>query len=274
MFTRLTLAKKIWTLVALFMICIAGLSGYTLWSLFSVGSDLNKVADEDLALTDALSHAALSQRDQSLSLERAVRFAELVGRGDQTAQPRFQRNMQRFDNSGKQLHGQLAKSEQVAGVLEREAASTREHDRYKADLEKLKGVADQQATYEKHAARLLDSYRTENVAERNGIRTDLDATVATLESTMSTTENDVRDTTAELVNDVQANEQHTTLFIAIVSVSVFLTGIFLALVLIRSITRPVGDAVHGLSLASSQISSAAEQLSASDRKSTRLNSSH
>ncbi|HKJ00220.1 MAG TPA: methyl-accepting chemotaxis protein [bacterium] len=265
MFARLTLAKKITALVAMFMLAIAGLSAFTLYSMFQVGQSLNKVADQDLVLNDALTHAALAQRDQSLSLERTARFAELMEQGRQGAKSNFDSNLKKFADNGKDLRGRLDKAEEIAVGLESDASTNADRQRYENDVTRIKKLDSQHTEYTQHAQKLIDSYRTNNTAEREGLRNDLDAAVTSLESSISKMEQDVTSDTNDSVNQVQTEETDTTWVILIVSAIVFVVGILLSWIIIRSITRPVSEAVHGLSMASSQISSAAEQLASSSQ---------
>ncbi len=88
-------------------------SGYALFSMAQIGSELKGITEKDIPMTKLLTSITEHQLEQAILFERAVRFGDLL-KVEEHAASRFKQNIDKFEQLSHQVIDEIQKGEALA----------------------------------------------------------------------------------------------------------------------------------------------------------------
>lgn len=112
MLASLTITHKIICLFLLNVVIAVVIAAVSLFSLTSISHELHQVAHEDIPLTAQITSISNHQLEQSIHLERAIRYGELLALG-RVKGDRLEEEVRYFDKLGKTVDDEVRATEKL-----------------------------------------------------------------------------------------------------------------------------------------------------------------
>lgn len=164
LFNYHSIAVKIVVNALFLLVIMAASSTYSWYAMNEIGRELKSIAEEDIPLTNILTKITEHQLEQSIHLERALRYGELL-RGVETAEARFELEIKKFDALSDLVESEIHQGEKmVEGILKVDHASTDLKEFENVNVSLLR-IEKEHASFEEHAHQVFDFYRQQELAD-------------------------------------------------------------------------------------------------------------
>ncbi len=125
-------------------------SGYALYAMNQVGSELESIAEQDIPLTEALTAITEHQLEQGIHFERAMRYGLLL-KSEKNAAAHLAKEIDSFDKLGKKIGEEIQRSELMAEENMAHAHSEADREEFDAVERALKNIETEHVDFEQHA---------------------------------------------------------------------------------------------------------------------------
>ena len=146
----LSIGQKLMAVVAICIFFLLAVGGVAVYQMNLIGRELAEIAEEDIPLTALVSKLTVHQLEQSIYLERALRYGEGMQSNPQV-KGRFNEAFKEYVKFNKKVGSEVRQGEQLArhaiGVASSEAAR-REFERVHANL---KRIEEAHGAFDRHA---------------------------------------------------------------------------------------------------------------------------
>ncbi len=257
---NLSLRGKIVSLVVCLLVMLLLGNIFGLVKLRNIGFELRAIAEEDMPLIEVVSRATANGQNQALWLERALRYGNVRPDGE-LANKEEQAAEHEFAAYGQKVKEELLKAETISSEAQRLATS--ESERAEMDkVQKLLKVADHgHELYQQHVSKVFtliqngSLHEAETLAE--SIEIEEEKLNAALESLLAEVEGFTREATMRAEHEEEAALQGSL----IITLGSIVFGMLMGILLTRSITRPINNAIAELDQGANQVSAASGQVS-------------
>ncbi len=263
MFRHARLATKIFTLVVVILLIQQILAAFSLLRINQIDKDLHEISEINLPLSDLITVIALAQLEQTVNLERILRYAG----GTATPETTALRSAAQagFDALGTEVGKAVAEAQRrVAGAI----AGARDdgtRERFGSVQNRLKAMVAQRAAYEQQAGEIILLIQAGKVPEATAQANKLEADLQALTQNAGTLQREIVTLTQRSASGAEEREASALLWVILGSVLALLVGLALAWAITRSIVRPVAEIIEGLSRSSGEIGSASAQVSSASQ---------
>ena len=244
-FSDIKIGMKINGLVLVIALLMGLASGYGIVKINSIGKEIKAIAEENLPLSGMFREVVSNRLDQSINLERALRFGGVLADSEK-AKKGLQFAKEEFEAKNGLIHQEFKKVEEIV----KEAIETAESDQNRKDFqgigEFLKMLEEKQGEYQKNVQEafvLIDSGR---IDEGEALAEKIEKIENQLDREMEAGLKKIDSLTDESALKAEHDEQSAFKGIVIISISSLIIGLVLGLLLSRKITRPLHAAVGAL----------------------------
>jgi methyl-accepting chemotaxis protein/carbonic anhydrase len=256
-----TLGAKLTGAFSCLVILLAGVSVYSVQSMAGLGEEVATIAEENIPVTDAVAKVESCALDQATALERAYRF---LGRDDAEAKERFAEAVKQFDKDAecvdRELEAVLKTLEALPAVDE---ADAQEMTETMNALGKLAGVY---RGFEQLARQTFELAGQGRRAQAELLEPEVEKQDGELEHEIEQLASAVQKRTETSSSKAEADEKTAAGVLYVVSIIGVLLGFSIAVLLTRSITRPVNRIIAGLNEGADQVNDASGQVSVASQQ--------
>lgn len=241
-----SVGAKILGIVGLCLALMAAGDGFAIWQMHKIGSEIEGLAERDVPLTNALTQATVHQLGQALSLERAMRAAEvMVVYPD--AREEFEASAKLFEALNAKVDKQIAGAKKMMALAHETASTDKERTLFKSLGDEIAKLGPEHKAFHGHAAEiigLLRAGRTETARDKFAA---VEKGGEQLNHAVEAILMRVEKLTQEAAVTAQAHEQFAFRMIIALALLTLVLGLVLAIIFVRrNIARPLSEINDGL----------------------------
>ena len=233
-----------WKIFSVVALCLAGMVvvvSLGLWNLFRIGSEIEGIAERDIPLTEVVAKITTHQLEQAVLFERAI-VHSLLGETEQARAIE-----QQFEELAHRVDEEILEGEKIAEGAIEHAATEAERKEFTHVLEALKQAETEHAVYDKSAVALMKHAIGNPTADFSKELHDIEAMEDKLTHELEALLLEIEKFTHEAALTAEAHEKSAILWMSIVALAVFALCTGFAILLVRrSITKPLGEAMDAL----------------------------
>ncbi len=244
-FSDIKIGVKINGLVLVIAILMGIASGYGILKINSIGKEIKSIAEENLPLSDMFRQVVSNRLDQSINLERALRYGGVLADSEK-AKTGLKLAKDEFEAKNNLIHQEFKKVEQIVQEAIETAETDKDRKSFQGIGEFFKMLQEKQEEYQKNvheAFALIDSGR---IDEGEALAEKIEEAEDQLDREMETGLKKIASLTNESALKAEHDEQSAFKGIVIISISSIIVGLVLGILLSRKITRPLHAAVGAL----------------------------
>ncbi len=238
---NMKLSTKIISLVSVLMILLIAISGFSIVKMGNIGDEIKDIAEEDIPLTEAITQITIHQLEQAIWFERALRFGEMVGSGNENARSDLKHAEEEFERLAHLTDEEVVEAEKLAEHAIENAHSEEAREEFKQVNEHLKVIEQEHADYEKHVLEIFELLDQGKLHEAEEMAEKVEEEEEQLDHELEQFLVEVGKFTEEAALTAEHDEESALKAIWILSIFALLLGIGLAYVIIRGILRQLGD---------------------------------
>mgnify|MGYP000205615195 CR=1 FL=1 len=236
---EMTVKFKLSIFTAFFMAMLIIISLTTMYNLYSLGEEIESITKRDIPLSKITTEITVHQLEQAISFERALRTGEEM-RTDKAAEGHFKHSIHLFHELTLKVDEELAKGKEM---VEQALANTT-IERAKKEFEH---VAHALESIEKHHASFeTDSLVVFKLLASGDVHTAHKKAEA-IEVAEEELDNELKDLLIEIENFTEQSaetalesEHSSMIFLIVMSVIALISGVIIALWIVRSIINQLG----------------------------------
>ena len=235
MLGKLRIAQKIWVLVAITLSVSFVIASISIYKMDQIGGKIEIVAEELVPLTEMVTEITISQLEQSIWLERAMRAG-----GIGINNPEMLENASKhFTELSHESDTMFVSTEEAVKKMVAHEGSGEVADKLTDFLHRLEETDKEHAKFESIALGLLESKNTDHVAELEEIEQELNLHLTELIK-------DIEHFTLQSVQMAEADEKSAIIMISITAVGGLGAGLILAWLIGGAISRPLARSIEGV----------------------------
>lgn len=262
---NLRIGGRIYTLVFMLLAFILIIGGTGIYKMQEIGREMKEVSEHDMPLNAKLRRITLMQLEQSILLERALRYGG-VGAVDQDLT--LEEITSEFESVSKATDKEILAAEEMAAKYAKIAYAADTKAEFQKILEELKIIEKHHKDYEDHILEIFEELKNgasvaalpsnpegaaDNALEPREAQSELYQKLARVEAEQEQLIGEVEALFEEMAGFTESslqtaleNEQRALVLILSMSVIVFVLGTGLAYILARSVTEPVSNLTNAM----------------------------
>ncbi len=203
-----------------------------------IGDELTTIAEEDIPLTRGLTNVTLHQLEQTIAMERALRYGEEM-QSHSEAVAHFNESRKHFSELGHKVDGELLELEHMA-----EAGVEHAHtDEVRAEFAKvasaLKAIEIAHKSFDEHAVEVFGLLETGQVEKAIKLAGKVEAEADKLDHELEALVDEVASFTEHAARTALAHERFALTLIMSIAGGGLLFGVIVAFFMTRSVSRPL-----------------------------------
>ena len=257
---RWTLGSKLIGGFSLVIILLTCLAVYAMVAMGGIGRDVADLAEEINPLTDSVAQIEASQLEQSVALERALRYGQETG---QRATELLGQQSEAFKKADEEIAKEFA---DAIKLLQDRPAVDEEDAKAMADaMNSLAGMEVRHKSFSTSAEKVIALLKEGKVAQAAALEKPVEEAESALDQEITQFLSVTQKRSEESGKTAEADEQRAVIILLSISVATIMLGFTIAVVLTRSIVRPVTRIISSLTEGSEQVASASGQVSAASQ---------
>jgi methyl-accepting chemotaxis protein len=231
-FNYQSIAAKVGANALFLLLIIAFSSGYSWYAMSEIGRELKTIAEEDIPLTNILTKITEHQLEQTIHLERALRYGGLM-QGDKKAEASFSLEVKKFDTLSQLVESEIHQGEAlIEGILKVEHVSTDSKEFENINTLLLR-IEKEHATFEDHAHTVFDLFKQQKQADAHILVKQIEKEEERLNHELEALLESVEAFTEEAALRAEAHEQLAANIIALLGIIGLIIGGLSSLLLSR-----------------------------------------
>ncbi len=248
MYKNLSIRTKTMFQVAFGVLLLLAISLYAQFQIGSIGGELNQISEENIPMTGVVTEITVHQLEQTVQMERALRFGEQMG-SDPAAAEHFDATVSAFDALAAKVDEEFAAGRAFAEEILQRDGDAEARSEFVVVRDALATLETEHAAFNDEAARLFEAMRAGSFGEARQMAIELEAHADNLDVMLSGLLHDLREHSATAAATAKAHEETAEIVLwAALAVGVIAAvgiGIFMAEMMIRPLLRSVA-AIDGL----------------------------
>ena len=242
----ITVGAKIYAVVGICLLCMAGLGGISYWQMDLIGKEIEAIAERDLPIARAVNNVTLHQLEQSIAFERSAALAGRIAENP-AEREQFTKSAKKFEELAKKVDGELVTAIEFGNKAKSEAHTPAERAIFASVVEELKIVERQHKGFNKNGLTALKFLDAGDAAKAHALQGEIEDTASKLNHSLEELSTRILGFTDKAAKTAEAHEKSAIMMIAIVALIGFLAAAATAFLIVRfAIGRPLGEVVGGL----------------------------
>ena len=236
--SNVRIATKFYSLIAILLgvgLVIATIGGM---QMRKIGIELAEVAEIDIPLTNALMKVSLHQLEQSIALERALRFGEQM-QVQANAVGQFEEAKHRFEELAVQVDTELREAVVVASEFQTLAHSAEAKAEFSRVAATLREIEVAHGSYDEHAFAVFALLEAGDVARASEAAVQVEAEEEALNHELEALLLELADFTAASAQKAEHDEKSGLIMLLVVSAVAVVGGAVVGLFMVRSTVGPI-----------------------------------
>lgn len=229
----MTVRKRILGMALMLSLLAAGLSGYAIFTMGQIGSELQEITHEDIPLTRKTTEITLHQLEQAILLEQLLRISNVQAGVDKTAVK------QRFNTLAHHVDEELEEGVRIARHALEVAISEESRAEFERVLMLLEEIREEHTAYDEAAWEILDALENNPTADITAQVIAIEEDQLHLEKELEALLLELEAFTASSVDHALFAEEQAILVLSIASSIGIILGIISAFVISQSIANPI-----------------------------------
>lgn len=242
---RKTLSKHISGASLFLIVLLIAIGIFSMMRVYSSHNSIDEVARIDVPLIEAMTNIETHQLEQSINFERAVRFAEEIGKYDH-AQENFERADSLFRNLAYLVDEELIAAEEQVIVGIQQATSDNQRIIMKELLNSLKKMEKEHLSYERDALTVIDLLIAREVAEAIDRVADVEAEEEKFNKQVERVLLQIEKYTEQAVNSIEIQERTTLRLVVLLTCFFVMTAITISFISSNKNSIPIDQLTEGV----------------------------
>lgn len=238
-------------------------SVFSLYSLNSISGEIKEIAEEDIPLTKLISEVSENQLNQSVLLERCLRYGQMM-KTDLRISDRLKEAVDEFEKHSLQANQAFEKAEEIAGQGVSAMVGTNGSNEKKDILDHLKNIDAEHADFEKKFRNIITVIKNNRISEVEALIEDIARSEERLNDEIEKTMVKIETFTETSSLKAESDEKFAIWGMTIISLFSIIIGVAFCVMILRNIRRIVMAIMTGANYVASgsqQLSATSEQVS-------------
>ncbi|WP_052741764.1 methyl-accepting chemotaxis protein [Kiloniella litopenaei] len=242
----LSVSAKILAVVGLCLLSLLSVSGFSIYQMQQIGTELEGIAEQDIPLTNILTKITTHQLEQTISYERAAKYGE-HRTDDAHFGALYDKAKKSFQNLTTLIDSEILKGEEIAAVAISQAHTEDQLKEFTHVLEVLKKVEKEHHDYDKHANEIFNLLETGKFKEAFAAEEKFEAEAEQLIHELEEILFEVEEFTAKAAISAEQHEIFALRVLAVLTIIVLITASSISFLLVRrNITSPLKKIVTSI----------------------------
>ncbi|MCJ8337347.1 MAG: methyl-accepting chemotaxis protein [Pseudomonadales bacterium] len=223
-------------LLTLLVLC----SSYAVYSMTQIGKELDGIANQDIPLTASITAITEHQLEQTIHLERALRFSQQAEAGNSHAVDALKAEIDAFDQLSLKVNQEIRDSEEQAKNAINQAHNKIEEKEFRHVLQVLESIDVLHSEFEQHSHKAFTLIKQHLTAEAEIMMVTVEQEADQLTKELEELLHEIGKFTEDAAHQAQLHEQSglkTLSIIVIISIGI---GLLMSYAIIRSIWSQIG----------------------------------
>ncbi|MGO1659319.1 MAG: methyl-accepting chemotaxis protein [Marinobacter sp.] len=234
----LNLRTKIVGTAVLILLIFSISSGYTLYSMASIGKELTLISDKDLPLTQVISEVTVHQLEQTIAYVDAIRFTY----SDGAKSASVKESISKFRTLSTAVDQKLERAHDIA-IAADETSDDRTKSKFKKIDAAINNIAEDHKAYEKEVERAFDALLTMDFGALGSLAPSIDKHAEELDHALEGLQHEIvafTQQSAVIATDHEQTALNTTMFLVVISTVV---GLLVSWVVASAIVKGIRKAI-------------------------------
>lgn len=240
-----TLSKQISGASSFLIILLIAIGIFSTMRIYNSHTSIDEVARIDVPLIEALTNIETHQLEQSINFERAVRFAEEIGKYD-NAQVNFEKADSVFRFLAKKVDQELIDVEEQVKRGITEATTDNQRIIMKDLLNALKRMEKEHLSYERDALAVIDLLKNGQTAEAIDRVEDVEAEEENFNKQVENLLIHIEKYTETIVNSIETDERTTLRLVVLFTCFFVMIAIIISFISSNKTTIPIDQLTEGV----------------------------
>ncbi|WP_419905613.1 methyl-accepting chemotaxis protein [Kiloniella sp.] len=237
---------KVLGVVVLCLLSMVAVSGFAIYQMQQIGTELEGIAEQDIPLTEILTKITVHQMEQTISYERATKYGE-QGLDDSKVAALYNKTKQEFQELTVTVDSEILKGEEIAADAITRAHNAAELKEFTHILEALKKIEKEHHDYDKQANTIFQLLEADKLEEAHKLEEKFEVLINQLTHELEALLFEIEEFTAEAALTAEHHEIFALRILIILTSVALLVASVMALFLVRrSITTPLKKIVVSL----------------------------
>lgn len=221
-------------------------SGYAIFSMTKIGSELKAIAEKDIPMTKLLTSITEHQLEQAILFERAVRFGDLL-KIEESAASHFKQNIHDFEQLDHKVSGEIRKGEALAELIMTDLSHGKKTAEEFAHIDDvLKEIEQQHKSFGDHAQEVFIQLAKGNIHEVEPLVEKVEAEEDKLIEGLEALLTEIEIFTEQAMLQAEDHEHHATWVLSILLLLATVLGIGLSWSVVRSVSGQLNNMIDSL----------------------------
>ena len=220
---NLSLKMKIMGTAAMLLILLAVTTFFALYALTQIGKELSSIANQDIPLTEKITIITEHQLEQSLQLERALRFSN-INSDTSSAGARYRAAVDAFKSLDAMVDEEIRDGEAFAEEAMSNAHDVTAKKEFEHVDQQLKKIEASHHEFSQHAQEIFSLIDNGNLAEAERLAHQIEQEEAALNSELEALLHEIEKFTEQAAHLAEEHEQQAAKTLAIISLLALIFG--------------------------------------------------
>lgn len=207
-----------------------------------IGTEIADITEQDIPLTRVITEITITQLEQSINLERALRHGQMM-QSDPVAVPKFEKAVIVFNEYSKTLHKEISHGKDIAISAQKNAHSELALKEFKHVDTLLDTITDHHLSYEKHVTEIFDELINNNMQRAQKLTEDVIHEEEKIDDELKDLLFEIEDFTLQASASAEQYERDAVRFLIILTAFTICFGSVIAFFIIRNLNKGISIAV-------------------------------
>ncbi len=233
---RLSVGQKIMSIIVMCLAFLVAVGAVGIVNMAKIGSEIAKIAEADLPVSNAIGAITAGQLEQAILLEQGLRVGGVTGGHE----GQFDKIVVRFDERARAVEQEIAKAEKLVEEVIAGADSADEKAEFTHLLEGLRKIDAEHKAFDHDADETFALIRENRIDEASQLAEKIESESENLNTELTAVMREIEKFTAEAAMTAEHDEQSAIVVIAIVAFAATVIGLVLATLLsVKGVSQPL-----------------------------------
>ena len=239
---------------SLLLLLLLGLSsGYAMYSMNQIGKELEGIAEQDIPLTQATTVITEHQLEQTIHLERVLRYGQLLATGDSSAESSINNEIATFDRLSLQVNKEIKLAEEQAKDAINHAHSIAELEEFSHVLEVLESIELKHREFEQHGHELFELIKQKQSQRTAALAIKVEEEADKLTKVLENLLHEISAFTEQAAHEAELHEKSAIKILSMIFIVAIAIGLFATYTIIRTVWIQIGLEPKDMKLLSQRI---------------------
>ncbi|MBD8876248.1 methyl-accepting chemotaxis protein [Roseibium polysiphoniae] len=232
-----SVSTKILALVGLVSTATIAVATIGIVQMNNIGQELSSISENDIPLTKTVSAVTSHQLQQAILLERMLRMAGVKDNRDHAA---LLHTEEEFMRLARQVDQEIIESEHLAERALENSKASKDREKFKSVLSRLKAIEVEHAVYEGHVEEIIEVIEAGDLEKASLMARKIEIEEENLDHALVNLQQELENSTSESARTAVAHEKEGIKQLAILSILSTIVGAVIAFVFAAvGIARPL-----------------------------------